>query len=272
MENPLRRYLQTGTLIIMRPYLSVVIPAYNEETNIRLGALDKVARFMDGLSYGWEVLLADDGSTDGTKGLLDEFASKNNGFRVLRNTHQGKALTVIAGVFAAKGEIVLFTDLDQATPIAEVEKLLPWFKKSLPAGRQGFDVVIGSRSNKREGAPLTRRVMARGFMILRSILLGLHGITDTQCGFKAFRQSVARDILGRLKLYSDHHEVEGSMVTAGFDLEVLFLARKSGYAIKEVPVEWHYVETRRVSPIKDSLQGFMDIVRIRLNSIRGLYQ
>lgn len=249
----------------MRPYLSVVIPAYNEETNIRLGALDKVARFMDGLSYTWEVLLADDGSTDGTKVLLDEFASKNNGFRVLRNTHQGKALTVIAGVFAAKGEIVLFTDLDQATPIAEVEKLLPWFKK-------GFDVVIGSRSNKREGAPLTRRVMARGFMILRSILLGLHGITDTQCGFKAFRQSVARDILGRLKLYSKHYDLEGSMVTAGFDIEVLFLARKSGYAIKEVPVEWHYVETRRVSPIKDSLQGLMDIVRIRLNSIRGLYQ
>lgn len=249
----------------MRPYLSVVIPAYNEETNIRLGALDKVARFMDGLSYGWEVLLVDDGSTDSTKGLLDEFSLKNNGFRVIQNVHQGKALTVITGVFAAKGEIVLFSDLDQATPIHEVEKLLPWFKK-------GFDVVIGSRNNRREGAPLTRRVMARGFMILRSILLGLHGITDTQCGFKAFRQPVVRDIFGRLKLYREHHEVEGSMVTAGFDIEVLFLARKSGYAIKEVPVEWHYVETRRVNPIKDSLQGLMDIVHIRVNSIRGLYQ
>lgn len=249
----------------MRPYLSVVIPAYNEETNIRLGALDKVARFMDGLSYDWEVLLVDDGSTDSTKGLLDEFSLKNNGFRVIQNVHQGKALTVITGVFAAKGEIVLFSDLDQATPIAEVEKLLPWFKK-------GFDVVIGSRNNRREGAPLTRRVMARGFMILRSMLLGLHGITDTQCGFKAFRQSVVRDIFGRLKLYREHHEVEGSMVTAGFDIEVLFLARKSGYAVKEVPVEWYYVETRRVNPIKDSLQGLMDIVRIRVNSIRGLYQ
>lgn len=252
----------------MRPYLSVVIPAYNEETNIRLGALDKVARFMDGLSYGWEVLLVDDGSTDSTKGLLDEFSLKNNGFRVIQNVHQGKALTVITGVFAAKGEIVLFSDLDQATPIHEVEKLLPWFKK----GPQGFDIVIGSRNNRREGAPLTRRVMARGFMILRSILLGLHGITDTQCGFKAFRQPVVRDIFGRLKLYREHHEVEGSMVTAGFDIEVLFLARKSGYAIKEVPVEWYYVETRRVNPIKDSLQGLMDIVRIRVNSIRGLYQ
>lgn len=249
----------------MKPYLSIVIPAYNEETNIRLGALDKVVRFMDDLSYSWEVLLTDDGSTDGTKGLLDEFALSNPGFRVIHSIHQGKALTVIAGTLAAKGEIVLFTDLDQATPIGEIEKLLPWFKKD-------FDVVIGSRSNKREGAPLTRRVMARGFMILRSLFLGLHGIADTQCGFKAFRQHVARDIFGRLKLYRDHREVEGSMVTAGFDIEVLFLARKLGYAIKEVPVEWHYVETRRVNPIKDSWQGLLDIVRIRVNSICGLYR
>lgn len=249
----------------MKPFLSVVIPAYNEETNIRLGALEKVARFMDGLSYSWEVLLVDDGSADGTKGLLEEFALVNHGFRVIRSTHQGKALTVVAGVLAAKGGIVLFTDLDQATPIGEVEKLLPWFKK-------GFDVVIGSRSNRREGAPFTRRVMARGFMVLRSIFLGLHGITDTQCGFKAFRENVARDIFGRLKLYSEHREVEGSMVTAGFDIEVLFLARKSGYTIKEVPVEWHYVETRRVSPIKDSWQGLVDILRIRINAWRGIYR
>lgn len=249
----------------MKPFLSVIIPAYNEETNIRLGALDKVARFMDGLSYSWEVLLVDDGSTDGTKGLLDEFALANHGFRVIRSTHQGKAGTVIAGVLAAKGEIVLFTDLDQATPIPEVEKLLPWFKK-------GLDVVIGSRNNRREGAPMTRKVMARGFMMLRSIFLGLHGIADTQCGFKAFRQPVARDIFGRLKLYKEHHEVEGSMVTAGFDIEVLFLARKLGYTIKEVPVEWHYVETRRVSPIKDSWQGLVDILRIRINAWRGMYQ
>lgn len=249
----------------MKPFLSVVIPAYNEETNIRLGALEKVARFMDGLSYSWEVLLVDDGSADGTKGLLDEFAVANHGFRVIRSVHQGKALTVIAGVLAAKGGIVLFSDLDQATPIGEVEKLLPWFKK-------GFDVVIGSRSNRREGAPLTRRVMARGFMMLRSIFLGLHGITDTQCGFKAFRKDVARDIFGRLKLYKEHREVEGSMVTAGFDIEVLFLARKSGYTIKEVPVEWHYVETRRVSPIKDSWQGLVDILKIRVNAWKGLYR
>lgn len=248
-----------------KPYLSVVIPAYNEEINIRLGALDKVARYMESRDYGWEVILVDDGSTDETKALLDDYAKKTNGFRVIHNPHQGKAATVIAGSFAAIGNYVLFTDLDQATPIPEVEKILPWFDKK-------FDVVIGSRSGRREGAPLTRIAMARGFMLLRSMFLGLHGITDTQCGFKAFRQDVARNIFGKLKLYGDSHVVEGSMVTAGFDLEVLFLAKKVGYKIKEVPVEWHYVETRRVNPVKDSWQGLMDILKIRMNAWRGVYR
>lgn len=249
----------------MKTYLSVVIPAYNEETNIRLGALDKVSRYMESRDYAWEVILVDDGSSDDTPKLLEEYARATRGFRVIHNPHQGKAATVITGMLAAKGEIVLFTDLDQATPIHEVEKLLPWFKK-------GFDVVIGSRSSRREGAPLTRIAMARGFMTLRSILLGLNGITDTQCGFKAFRQDVARKIFGKLKLYGDSHVVQGSMVTAGFDIEVLFLAKKLGYKIQEVPVEWHYVETRRVNPIKDSWQGLVDIVRIRINAWKGVYQ
>lgn len=248
-----------------KPYLSVIIPAYNEEINIRLGALDKVARYMESRDYSWEVILVDDGSTDETKALLDDYAKKTKGFRVIHNPHQGKAATVIAGSFAAIGDYVLFTDLDQATPIPEVEKILPWFDKR-------FDVVIGSRSGRREGAPLTRIAMARGFMLLRSMLLGLHGITDTQCGFKAFRQDVARNIFGKLKLYGDSHVVQGSMVTAGFDLEVLFLAKKIGYKIKEVPVEWHYVETRRVNPIKDSWQGLMDILKIRINAWRGVYR
>lgn len=248
----------------MKPYLSIVVPAYNEEINIRLGALDKVSRYMESRDDAWEVILVDDGSTDGTLELLEEYVRATSRFRVIHNPHQGKAATVITGSLAAKGDIVLFTDLDQATPIPEVEKLLPWFAK-------GFDVVIGSRSGRREGAPLTRIAMARGFIFLRSLLLGLHGITDTQCGFKAFRQNVARNIFGKLKLYGDRHVVQGSMVTAGFDIEVLYLAKKLGYKIREVPVEWHYVETRRVNPIKDSWQGLMDILRIRLNASKGMY-
>lgn len=240
-------------------YLSVIIPAYNEETNIRLGALDKVARYLEAQSFTWEGIVVDDGSTDNTPKLIDEFIKTNKRFFVIHNPHQGKASTVITGMLAAMGDIVLFTDLDQATPINQVERLLPWFSK-------GYDVVIGSRSTRREGAPLFRLIMARGFMMLRSLFLGLKGITDTQCGFKAFRAPVAKDIFSKLKLYGKQKEVKGSMVTAGFDIEVLFLAKKMGYKIKEVPVEWHYVETRRVSPLVDSWKGFWDIVWIRLNA------
>lgn len=248
-----------------QPFLSVIIPAYNEETNIRLGAFDKVARYLHGQDYSWEVIVVDDGSSDGTARLAEEFIAHDDHFSIVKNPHQGKAATVMTGMMKAAGEIVLFSDLDQATPLKEVEKLLPWFDK-------GFDVVIGSRKGKREGAPLFRRLMARGFMFLRTIVLGLKGISDTQCGFKAFRRDVARTIFQHLSLYGKQKTVTGSMVTAGFDIEVLFLAKMTGYKIKEIPVEWHYVETRRVSPIKDSWEGFMDIVHIRINAWKGLYK
>lgn len=244
--------------------LSVVIPSYNEETNIRLGALDKVARFLEQKQYAWEVIVVDDGSTDASRELLDAFSKHNKGFTIIHNHHQGKAATVLSGMMFAKGEIVLFTDLDQATPIEEIDQLLPWFEKK-------FDVVIGSRNNQREGAPILRRIMARGFMFLRTVLLGLSGIKDTQCGFKAFRQSVVRNLSSKLKLYKNSKDVRGSMVTAGFDLELLYVAKVLGFAIKEVPVEWHYVDTRRVNPLKDSLQGLIDIIRIRRNAQKGMY-
>jgi len=247
------------------PFLSIIIPSYNEETNIRLGSLDKVSRYLERQSYTWEVILVDDGSTDASPGLLDAFAKANNGFDVVHNQHQGKAGTVVSGVHKAKGSIVLFSDLDQATPIGEVEKVLPWFDK-------GFDVVIGSRNRKREGAPLSRIIMARGFMMLRGIILGLKGITDTQCGFKGFRRHVAKDIFSRLQLYRSGSVVYGPMVTAGFDIEALFLAKKLGFKIKEVPVEWHYVETRRVSPIKDSWLGLVDMIKIRMFGWQGKYE
>jgi glycosyltransferase involved in cell wall biosynthesis len=248
-----------------QPFLSVVIPAYNEETNIRLGAFEKVARYLDGQQYIWEVIVVDDGSSDGTAKLTEEFIVHNDHFSIVRNPHQGKAATVMTGMMQAEGEIVLFSDLDQATPLKEIAKILPWFDR-------GFDVVIGSRKGKREGAPILRRFMARGFMLLRTMVLGLKGISDTQCGFKAFRRDVARDIFQHLSLYGKQKTVTGSMVTAGFDIEVLFLAKVLGYKIKEIPVEWHYVETRRVSPIKDSWEGLMDIVHIRINAWKGVYR
>lgn len=245
-------------------YLSVIIPAYNEETNIRLGSLVQVERYLTKQLYSWEVILVDDGSTDATSKLLDSFIKTNRGFRVIHNQHQGKAESVISGMLAGRGAIIAFSDLDGATPIRELANILPWFDK-------GYDIVIGSRNSKREGAPLLRLIMARGFMFLRSVILGLNGITDTQCGFKGFKKNIAQEIFGKLALYGKRRAVKGSSVTAGFDIELLYLAKKLGYNIKEVPVEWHYVETRRVNPLKDSWQGLLDIMKIRVNAFKGAY-
>lgn len=246
------------------PYLSVIIPSYNEETNIRLGALEKVARYLNHQSYTWEVLIVDDGSSDASVSLIEDFARENIGFNLVKNPHQGKAATVVTGLRQAKGSIVLFSDLDQATPLKELEHVLPWFEK-------GVDVVIGSRQGKREGAPLLRKVMARGFMFLRTVILGLNGISDTQCGFKAFTKKAARQIIAHLSIYGHSRNVSGAMVTAGFDIELLFVAKILGFVIREIPVEWHYVETRRVNPIKDTIQGISDILTIRLYAWRGRY-
>lgn len=244
-------------------FLSVIIPCYNEERNIRLGALENVAHFLNKKDYSWEVILVDDGSTDESGILLKDFVSEHDKFSILGNKHQGKAAAVTSGILAAKGEIILFTDLDQATPINQLDILLPYFNK-------GYDLVIGSRNNRRKGAPFFRLAMARGFMMLRNLILDL-GIKDTQCGFKAFTKKAVLDIFPRLQVFHQQRQVSGSTVTAGFDVELLFLAKIRGYKILELPVEWHYQETRNVSPFKDSIEGLLDLLYIRWNSIRGAY-
>jgi len=250
----------------VKVFLSVVIPAYNEEANIRAGALDQVARYLAAQDYAYQVLVVDDGSEDETPELIAAFAQQHAGFHLIRAPHGGKAAAIIKGMLAAQGEVVLFSDMDQATPIAETARLLPWFE-------QGFDVVIGSRGTVRRNAPWWRKLMSLSQIVLRNLILGFRGITDTQCGFKAFRREAVARIFGRLSLYDQRTdlEVKGATVTSGFDVEVLFIARKLGYRIKEVPVEWDYRRSRRVNLLKDSLRGVYDLLRIRLADWRGAY-
>lgn len=246
-------------------FLSVVIPSFDEMANLQKGVLDKVSHFLRKKNYTYEVIVVDDGSKDGSIEFVQRFVEENPHLRLIKNEHLGKAGAVTKGVLAAVGEYVLFTDMDQATPIEEVDKLLPSFDK-------GFDIVIGSRSGKRKGAPWTRVLMAKGMVFTRTVLVGLSGISDTQCGFKMFRQDVAKKLFS--KIYNFHHgfkRVLGSSVSAGFDVELLYLAQKMGYKIKEVPVDWLYVETRRVSPLKDSIDGFFDLLRIKINDLKGKY-
>lgn len=247
----------------MKPYLSVVIPAYNEEKNLRDGVLVPVYDYLRRQDYTWEVVLVDDGSTDETLKILKNFAKSHKNFKVLAEPHRGKAGTVIAGILASNGEIVLFTDMDQATPINEIEKLLSKFD-------EGYDGAIGSRGG-REGAPLVRKIMASGFAFLRNLILRLP-YKDTQCGFKAFRNSAAKKIFERMKVFKEDQNVKGAAVTAGFDLEILYIARKLGIKVAEVPVIWHHKGTVRVSPIRDSWQGLRDLFKVRINAFLGKYK
>ena len=243
--------------------LSVVVPCFNEENNIRLGVLDQLSEFLEKQDYKSEVLVVDDGSIDKSVELVRDIIKRKPLFKLIKNPHQGKAKTVITGMLAARGDYVLFTDFDQATPITEITLLLPHLEDS--------EVVIGSRRGQRRGAPFSRLVMARGFMMLRNLVLDL-GINDTQCGFKLFKQKAAQNIFKKLRLYKSRRLTTGSSVTAGFDVELLFLAKKLGYRIAEVPVTWNYVETRRVSPIRDSIEGLKDLIRIKVNDIQGVYE
>ncbi|OGK55351.1 hypothetical protein A3B56_00960 [Candidatus Roizmanbacteria bacterium RIFCSPLOWO2_01_FULL_45_11] len=249
--------------MVSRPKLSVVLPCYNEVNNIKKGVLNSIYSYLSLQPFTWEVCIVDDGSTDDSGNLIQTFIKKHQGFTLIENKHLGKAKAVTRGVLEARGEIVLFSDFDQATPLSEIKTLMPYF----PA----YDIVIGSRKDQRKGAPFSRRVMAKGFMMLRNVLLGL-GVEDTQCGFKTFKREQARLLFKKLRLYRDRRYVSGSSVTAGFDVELLYVARKLGYSIKEVPVVWKYVETRRVSAIRDSWEGLRDLVRIKVNDIRGVYE
>jgi len=245
--------------------LSVVIPCYDEMANLQKGILDKVEHFLNDKRVRYEVIVVDDGSTDGSIKFVKNFSAGNSNFRLIENPHLGKAGAVTTGVLSSKGDYVLFCDMDQATPIEEIDKLLPYFAK-------GYDVVVGSRNSQRKGAPWTRILMARGMIFLRRLFVEISDIFDTQCGFKMFRKEAAIRLFGKIKkIHNNFNKVSGSSVSAGFDVELLYLAQKMGYKIKEVPVNWLYVETRRVNPIKDSIAGVVDLLKIKAKDKKGEY-
>jgi len=247
-----------------KPYLSIIIPAYNELDNFRQGVLDKVWQYLKRRSYTWEVIVVDDGSTDGLVSHLKKFCQKKKNFRLIENPHMGKAGTVATGVKAAQGKYILFTDFDQATPLSEFEKLRPYLQN-------GYEVAIGSREiagAKREKEPFYRHLMGRGFNFgVR--LLTVRGIADTQCGFKAFKGKVAKELFGKLRVYKPIREK--TAFVGAFDVELLFIARKLGYKIAEVPVNWRHVKTSRINPVKDSVRMALDVIKIRSFSLLGRY-
>lgn len=245
--------------------LTLIVPCFNEEANIQKGVLDRIGNYTKADMRFTEVLIVDDGSQDASISIIQEkYLPIYKKFRLIENPHLGKAYAIIKGIQEAKSEYVMFSDIDLATPIEEAEKLIEEAEK-------GNQIVIGSRSGHREGAPLTRKIMALGMIFIRHYVIGLKGIRDTQCGFKLFKTEEARHIIKNLKVFTKEQMAEGSSVSAGFDLEFLFLASRLKYKIKEVPVIWRHVETKNVTFIKSSLESLKDILMIKWYEILNKY-
>ncbi len=242
--------------------LSVVIPSYNEAKNLKKGSLDKVGNYLKEQKIDFEVIIVDDGSSDSSVEIIKKYISKVRNFKLIQNAHGGKAMAVMTGMMESKGNVILFIDMDQATPINQIEKFIPKFEG-------GFNIVIGSRQG-RKGAPLIRKLAAWGFSVLRGIILGLP-FKDTQCGFKAFSYEAVEKLIPKIKHEWGVVHFKGGAVNAGFDVELLYLAKKYGFKIAEVPVEWNYVDTERVQVIKDAAAAIYDMLRIRINDLLGKY-
>jgi dolichyl-phosphate beta-glucosyltransferase len=230
------------------PYLSVIIPAYNEAVRLR-GSLERVVAYLDQQSYSSEVLVVDDGSSDDTAGIARNYAGEHATVRILRYTpNHGKGHAVRIGMQEAHGRLMLYCDADLSTPIEEVEKLIPFVD-------EGYDVVIGSRalpeSELRVHQPWLRERLGRTFNLVVRIL-GLRDFADTQCGFKLFTRRAARDIFSRLK--TDRW---------AFDVEALLWAKKLRYKIREVPVVWVNAPGTKVNVLRDAVGTVRDLLGIR---------
>lgn len=252
---------------VRTPYLSLIIPAYNESARIAR-TLAAVRDYLSTQRYSWEVLVVDDGSDDDTLAVARRFAREQGdpGIRVLANPHRGKAYAVRSGVQAARGKLIGFTDADLATPIDTLDAVIPHFA-------DGCHVVIGSREERgavRQDEPFYRHLMGRVFNWLVQFV-ALPGIQDTQCGFKVLRGTVAHELFAASQLYAEDDDPPiGAAVTA-FDVEILFLARRRGYRIATVPVIWQYGTESKVNPLLDSARNFRDVLMVRLNSLLGRY-
>ena len=243
----------SGTDVATQPFLTIVIPAYNEERRLP-GALDKITAYLDRQEYAAEVLVVENGSTDRTTEVAEEFAARVPYVQVLHSP-KGKGAAVRKGMLAGQGEYLYMCDTDLAVPIEEVAKFLP-------PQLSDFDVAIASREApgaQRYGEPFHRHLMGRVYNLIVQ-LVAVPGIQDTQCGFKCFTRRAARALFSAQV-----------MSGFGFDVEVLFIARRWGYRIVEVPVHWYYGEGSSVKLLRDPLRMLGELWEVRRNGWRGLY-
>jgi len=245
---------------------SIVIPAFNESDKIS-STITQVLSFMRTFSDSFELIIVNDGSVDNTAQIVRDMASENTELILIDNPHKGKGYTVWTGIMDARGDYIYMADADLSTPISELKKLSVWVKD------QNFDIVIASREgtgSQRIGEPAYRHIMGRVFNFWVQ-LIALPGIQDSQCGFKLFKRKAAKDIFSRLQIYGSEAKELKKAYFGAWDVEVLYLARKLRYTIKQVPVTWTHVKTNRISPLADSFKMAVDVLKVRINDIKGKY-
>lgn len=238
----------------MNLFLSIVIPAYNEENRLP-NTLEQVFHFLEKQPFASEILVVENGSNDRTFEIAQEYANRLQNVRVLHSEQRGKGRAIQRGVKAAVGEYVFMCDADLSMPVEEIHKFIP-------PQLQNVDIAIASREahgSIRYNEPYYRHFTGRVFNTLIRLLV-LPGLQDTQCGFKCIRAQVARDIF-------PYQTLTGW----AFDVELLFIARRHGYRIVEIPIDWYFNADSKISVIRDSLRMFLDLLRIRRNARRGLY-
>lgn len=239
----------------MKSYLSVILPAYNEEARI-MPSLEKRHDYLEKQNYSYEVLVVNDGSTDKTKELVQETIKDWPHFKLIDNkVNKGKGGVVKQGMFKAEGKWRLFMDVDESVTINEIERLWPYTRD--------YQIIIGSRYTAggkiTKKQPLIRRIVSRGGNLLIQILIAW-GIKDTQCGFKLFSAAAAKDIFPLQ-----------TMERWSFDMELIAIAKKHGYKIKEVPVIWQEQAGSRLRAVKAATRSLRDVFAIKWNLIRGRY-
>jgi len=230
-----------------------VIPAHNEQNRLP-GSLEQVFHFLEQQSFTSEVIVIENGSTDTTYEIAQQFARQHENLHVLQS-EKGKGAAVQRGMLAAKGEYRFMCDADLSMPVEEILKFLP------PA-IQDFDIAIASREAKgavRYNEPSYRHLGGRGINLLIQTLI-LPGLNDTQCGFKCFRAEVAQDIFS-------HQTLPGW----SFDIELLYIARRHGYRIVELPIHWYHFSDSKVNAVRDAIRMIQDIFRIHVQARRGIY-
>jgi dolichyl-phosphate beta-glucosyltransferase len=235
------------------PLVSIIIPAYNEETRLPR-SLAQISEFVAQQPEAMEVLVVENGSHDRTTEIAESFAAQHPFIKVL-HSGKGKGTAVAAGMLAGNGRYLFICDSDLSMPIGELRKFLP-------PTCQDYDVAIGTREGPgahRYNEPGYRHLMGRVFNLIVRVI-AVPGFQDTQCGFKSFRREVAREIFA-----------EQLMGGWSFDVEALFIALRRGYHVIAVPIDWYFDADSRVSPVRDTIHMVRDVLKIRLNGWRGVY-